>query len=209
MLFHAEAQFDIAKRMRNGGATIADIYSFISGLYFRGKVAYVRRFSATADVIEPALVITPGRGLLSLETSLTLSDVAEIATVPVDLAEPRYRAPLERDARSLERAIPSECFVILLGSVATPKYCQPLLDIFGERLLFPSDFVGRGDMSRGGLMLRAADSGVELEYVPVSGAILHGARPPKLPKIVRSRNEPRAPQRETADRRTASPPDRT
>jgi hypothetical protein len=35
-------------------------------------------------------------------------------------------------------------------------------------------------MSRGGLMLRAAASGEELDYVPVAGAIRRGARPPRL-----------------------------
>ena len=30
-------------------------------------------------------------------------------------------------------------------------------------------------MSRGGLLLRKAGEGVELEYVPVAGAVLHGA----------------------------------
>ncbi len=55
-----------------------------------------------------------------------------------------------------------------------------LLGIFGDRLLFPISFVGRGDMSRGGLLLRQARAGEELEYVPVAGAVLHGQRPPKL-----------------------------
>jgi len=38
-------------------------------------------------------------------------------------------------------------------------------------------------MSRGGLLLRRAAEGVELEYGPVVGAVLHGARPPKLPPL--------------------------
>jgi hypothetical protein len=38
-------------------------------------------------------------------------------------------------------------------------------------------------MSRGGLMLRCAREGVELSYVPIRGAALHGVRPPKLPKL--------------------------
>ena len=60
------------------------------------------------------------------------------------------------------------------------KYVDVLLDDLRRRLLFPVDFVGRGDMSRGGLLLRQAADGVELDYVPVAGATLHGARPPKL-----------------------------
>jgi hypothetical protein len=55
-----------------------------------------------------------------------------------------------------------------------------LLPIFGDRLMFPVHFVGRGDMSRGGLMLRCVMAGFELPYVPLAGAIRHGERPPKL-----------------------------
>ena len=50
----------------------------------------------------------------------------------------------------------------------------------GERLHFPVAFVGRGDMSRGGLLLRAVDAGRELDYGPVAGAVRHGTRPPRL-----------------------------
>jgi hypothetical protein len=76
--------------------------------------------------------------------------------------------------------------VILLGSIATTKYVDPLLGVFGERLRFPADFVGRGDMSRGGLLLRHVDSRVELDYIRVATAVRHGKRPPKLDPIRRS-----------------------
>jgi hypothetical protein len=72
--------------------------------------------------------------------------------------------------------------VVLLGSVASDKYISVLLSIFGERLLFPEAFVGRGDMSRGGLLLRCVRAGLELDYVPILGARLHGERPPRLPR---------------------------
>jgi hypothetical protein len=74
---------------------------------------------------------------------------------------------------------------VLLGSIASPKYVDVLLDVFGDRLHFPLDFVGRGDMSRGGLLLRQATAGVELEYGPVRGAVRRGTRPPKLPPLAR------------------------
>ena len=70
--------------------------------------------------------------------------------------------------------------VTLLGSIASDKYVTALLEVFGERLTFPKVFVGRGDMSRGGLLLRSARYDVELEYVPVMGAVRHGPRPPRL-----------------------------
>ena len=68
----------------------------------------------------------------------------------------------------------------LTGSIATGKYANILIDAFGERLRFPIDFVGRGDMSRGGLLLRCAQEGRQLEYQAVVGAVRHGKRPPKL-----------------------------
>ena len=92
-------------------------------------------------------------------------------------------SPLERDARYCREAAGEDCHFVLFGSIATAKYMEPLVDCFGDRLVFPSDFVGRGDMSRGGLMLRCARSGEELTYVPAKGAIRHGQRPPKLPKL--------------------------
>ena len=72
---------------------------------------------------------------------------------------------------------------MLLGSIATGKYADVLLDILGDRLLFPPSFVGRGDMSRGGLLLRCVRAGMELPYEPLRGAIRHGPRPPKLPRF--------------------------
>jgi hypothetical protein len=82
----------------------------------------------------------------------------------------------------------AHCEAVLLGSIATPKYVEPLLSVFGERLLFPAEFVGRGDMSRGGLMLRCQRAGTELTYIPVGNALRHGQRPPKLPRIRRNGN---------------------
>jgi hypothetical protein len=102
------------------------------------------------------------------------------ATQPIDHANVRYRRPLERSARAVLEAVGSDCDVVLLGSIASGKYVEVLLPIFGERLLFPASFVGRGDMSRGGLMLRCVDSGLELDYVPIAGAVRQGKRPPRL-----------------------------
>jgi hypothetical protein len=63
------------------------------------------------------------------------------------------------------------------------KYLAPMVGVFGERLLFPVEFVGRGDMSRGGLMLRCARAGTELTYAPVGSVTRHGPRPPRLPRL--------------------------
>ena len=177
LLFNERAAFDLARQVRSReGAPIGEVFAFLSGLYFRGKLAYARRYAASAD---HALVITSNRGLVSPDARVTLDELRALGDVPIDARDLRYREPLERDAKALARRTPG-ARVVLLGSVASGKYVDVLLDVFGARLHFPADFVGRGDMSRGGLMLRAVDAGVELPYVPVSGAVVHGKRPPKL-----------------------------
>ncbi len=186
MLFREGAQFDLAHNLRTNGAPLGDVFQFISGLYFRGKLAYSRAFANPPAGAPPSVVITSGFGLIPPSTVVTFAQLQAIAGVPIDAGEERYRLPLERDAKLLAGTAGADCNFVLLGSVATAKYVEPLLDVFGTRLLFPSDFVGRGDMSRGGLMLRSSRSGEELAYMPVLGATLHGKRPPKLPRIPRS-----------------------
>jgi hypothetical protein len=173
------AEFALAAALRSAdGAPLGDLFSFVSGLYFRGKLTYALRFAQPPDASNSLVgagvhVITPNAGLRSPETRVT----------HVDVDNAKYRRPLEASARALLDEIGPECEVVLLGSVASPKYVTVLGRIFGERLTFPIAFVGRGDMSRGGLLLRHAREGVELDYVPVLGAVLHGARPPKLPPL--------------------------
>jgi hypothetical protein len=174
------ASFPLAQRVREpAGAPLWEVFSFLSGLYFRGKVAYVRRFSAPPPGLPGALVITPTRGLITPDSTVTLELLREFAAGSVELSNPTYRNPLETHARALAGAC-GDARIVLLGSIASGKYVDVLASIFGERLVFPAAFVGRGDMSRGSLMLRAAEAGDELEYVPVKGAVRHGARPPKL-----------------------------
>ena len=186
MVASPAAQFPLAQRLRTpAGAPLGDVFSFVSGLYFRGKLAYARRFACAPDpadalVAGGVLVMTPSAGLRAAETPVTLESLLAFAAVDIDLANPEYRQPMERAARAVCDAVGPDCEVVLLGSIASGKYVELLLPIFGERLMFPSAFVGRGDMSRGGLMLRCADAGTELEYVPVAGAIRRGSRPPKL-----------------------------
>lgn len=173
-LLRKSPNVDLARRLRSDeGAPLGEVFAFISGLYFRGKLAYARAFAPDASFI-----ITSNLGLVSPDLTISSDTLHGFGNVPIDAAEPRYLEPLARD---LAHYCADACEVVLLGSVASPKYTTPLLAHFGARLLFPSAFVGRGDMSRGGLMLRAVTDGVELDYVSVQGATLHGARPPKLP----------------------------
>lgn len=178
MLLNERAQFALAHRLRAGEAvSLGEVFSFLSGLYFRGKLAYANTF---ATDFERVLVITPTRGLVPALTTVTLADLREFAEVDIEENDPRYRKPLERDLRRLVRRLTLGCDVVLLGSIATGKYVSVILKILGERLRFPADFVGRGDMSRGGLLLRSAADRAELAYIPVAGAARKGKRPPKL-----------------------------
>jgi hypothetical protein len=181
MILRDRAQFGLARRLRcKSGAPIAEVFTFLSGLYFRGKIAYANAFARPARGTPGALVITPTRGLIDAQTPIRLDDLREFAEVDIHKDDPRYRLPIERDARHLATRLPVESEVILLGSIATGKYVDVLVANFGERLLFPTEFVGRGDMSRGGLMLRCAADRQELSYIPAAGAIVNGTRPPKL-----------------------------
>lgn len=181
-LLEDQAEFDLAVRLRGEGASIGEVFAFVSGLYFRGKSAYSSAFAAPPPGVSGSLVIAAGRGLQPKDAKITLGDLRSMARVSIDAENPLYREPLERDARKLAKQIPPDCEVVLLGSIATPKYLEPLMAVFGEKLLFPSEFAGRGDMSRGGLMLRCVRDGVELDYIPAHSAVRSGARPPRLAK---------------------------
>jgi hypothetical protein len=177
ILVNPAAGFDLARRVRAPeGAPIGEVFSFMSGLYFRGKLAYARAFGGAEGV----RVITPSDGLRDPDELVDLDRLARWAAVDIGTGEPRYRDPVLRDARALARRLPRSAEVVLLGSVATGKYVEPLLEALGTRLVFPVDFVGRGDMSRGALMLRSAAAGRELIYAAVSARLHHGARPPRL-----------------------------
>jgi hypothetical protein len=187
----SNAQFALAAALRStDGAPLGELFSFVSGLYFRGKLTYARRFARPAEPDNPVVgngvhIITATAGLRGPDTLVTRAAVQAFGKGDIDASNARYRRPLEASARALLAEVGADCEVILLGSVASPKYVDILTAIFGARLLFPIAFVGRGDMSRGGLLLRHASDGIELDYVPVLGATLHGSRPPRLAPLKR------------------------
>lgn len=160
-----EARFETARRFRSpGGVPVAEAFAFMSALYFRGKIAYARRFAAPPAALgEGIFVILPGHGLVPPDWPLTPERLEELRSTPIDAAEDSYAGPLREAALAVAGALPRGR-AVLLGSVATGKYVDVLLPVFGERLLFPRCFAGRGDMSRGSLLLRAARSGEELDY---------------------------------------------
>ena len=183
MLLRHDGSSPLARRLRTAGAPLGEVFTFMSSLYFRGKLAYATAFGAAPPGWAGALVIAPGRGLVPADAIIGVHDLQHMAQIPVDHGYAGFREPLVRDARALLHALGPDGRAVLLGSVATDKYVAPLTAVFGERLLFPGTFVGRGDMSRGGLLLRSARAGTALEYAPVLGAVRHGAKPPKLARL--------------------------
>jgi hypothetical protein len=184
MLLNPEAGFDLAQRLHAGdGLPLGEAFAFMSGLYFRGKLAYARAFAHPPDGCTGVLIITSNRGLVSADALITAEQLRAFSGVPIDGADERYRRPLTRDAAALAASCSNECSIVLLGSVAWSKYLEHLLPIFGNRLMFPREFVGRGDMSRGGLLLRSVTANRLLTHIPVAGAELRGCRPAKLARV--------------------------
>jgi hypothetical protein len=181
ILLNPKANFDLAQRLRTGaGVPLGEAFAFMSGLYFRGKLAYARAFAIAPEGCAGVLIITSNSGLVSADTLVTPADLQAYCEVPIDTREARYTQPLVRDASALAAICANDCSVVLLGSVASGKYIDHLLPIFDTRLHFPKEFVGRGDLSRGGLMLRCVTANRLLTHIPVSGTLLRGSRQPKL-----------------------------
>jgi len=192
LLTSPRAAFPLAVRLQSRtGVPLGEVMSFLSGLYFRGKLAYGLTFASPPSPRCPGvLVITPDRGLLPPETPVTLPDLLAAGRVDIHLENASYRKPLEATARTLRRRLGRACEVVLLGSIASDKYTGVLGEVFGSRLRFPIDFVGRGDMSRGGLLLRCVSAQRELPYAPLDGAVRHGPRPPRLLPLSRQATPP-------------------
>lgn len=181
LVFNDRATFGLAQRLRTKpGVQLGEVFSFLSGLYFRGKLLYAQQFAHPPQRCSGELVITTNCGLVPAEKVVMIDDLRAMGRGDIDLNDVNYRTPLIRDARALAAAIGPRGQAVLLGSIATGKYVDILLELLGERLMFPVEFVGRGDMSRGGLLLRCVQEGRELTYVRVLGAVRKGSRPPKL-----------------------------
>jgi hypothetical protein len=190
MLMRERAAFPLARELRSArGAALGEVFSFLSGLYFRGKLAYGRAFACPPRGAPGVAVITATSGLVEPDARVTLSTMRAFAESDIHERAPRYRSALERSAAALARLAP-EAEIVLLGSIATGKYVDVLDAVFAERLRFPAAFVGRGDMSRGGLLLRCVRAGEELDYIAVAGAERHGPRPPRLTPLPRRASEP-------------------
>jgi hypothetical protein len=183
MLTQPTARFPLARQLQSAeGASLGEVFAFLSALYFRGKLAYAQHFERPPAGVSGVWVITPGMGLLSAVARVGVEHMLAFADVDIHHANERYAQPLVRDLSRLALMSSLDTQFVLLGSVASAKYLRPLQAVVREQLFFPAEFIGRGDMSRGGLLLRCAREHRELEYIPVAGATLHGKRPPRLPK---------------------------
>ncbi len=181
MLMRPGATSAAAERLRAGAMTLGEAFALMSSLYFRGKLAYARAMAERHGAAAAALVVTPTRGLLAPNTMASAALLEEFAATDIAANEPRYRVPLERDLAALVPRLGADARVVLLGSIATDKYVDVIAPLLGERLHYPPAFIGRGDMSRGGLLLRSAAAGVELDSVPLTAvSARRGRRPPRL-----------------------------
>jgi len=184
LLLRSQAHFELARRLRSqSGVELGELFSFLSGLYFRGKLTYSSSFARPPAGVAGTVVITPSRGLMEPSEPLDVERLQEFAQVEIGVTEKRFQEPLVQSAQQLALQLGEGCEVVLLGSIATDKYLTTLASIFGDRLRFPAEFAGRGDMSRGGLLLRCVTEQQELTYVSLSDEARHGNRPPKLPRL--------------------------
>jgi hypothetical protein len=164
-LLNKDSRADLAVRLRATGAPLGEVFSFLSALYFRGKLAYARAFTEPPSACSGVLIITPNAGLVPHDSVIRLPQLRGYGRAPIDLKNRRYSAALRHSAERLAGDTGAECEIILLGSLATGKYLAILSPIFGSRLRVPAEFVGRGDMSRGGLLLRCVRENRELDYI--------------------------------------------
>jgi hypothetical protein len=164
-LLRKNSRSDLAQRLRSPGAPLGEVFSFLSALYFRGKLAYAQAFSRPAFDCPGIFIITPSAGLVPHDTLIRLPNLRRFGRVPIHVKNHVYYSSLRRTAKKLARGIGPDCKVVLLGSLASRKYLEILSPIFGSRLIVPAEFIGRGDMSRGGLLLRYVRENRELNYV--------------------------------------------
>jgi hypothetical protein len=164
-LLERNSRSALASRLRKAGVPLGEVFSFLSALYFRGKLAYAQAFAHPPPDCPGILIITPTAGLTPHDTLIRLPKLRGFGRVPIHVDNRIYYSSLRRSAKQLGADIGTDCELVLLGSLATGKYLDILAPIFGNRLRVPAEFIGRGNMSRGGLMLRCVRENRELHYM--------------------------------------------
>jgi hypothetical protein len=160
-----DARFAVAQSYRDGTLSIGEAFSWISALYFRAKLRYARHFGARHGG-GPAQVIAPGFGLVAEDWLLSGERFTRLCQVPVDTQDRRFRQPLEAACAGLARSLDRDDRIVFLGGLAGDRYLAVLAPALGPRLFVPIDFVGRGQMQRGSLLLQAIAENRELAYSP-------------------------------------------
>src|SRR5215469_905794 len=90
------ADSELACRLRGDGVSLGELFSFVSSLYFRGKLAYARAFAAPPPNLAGSFIITASGGLLSPETIVTLDRLRQVAGTDIDSGNQSYLGPLLR-----------------------------------------------------------------------------------------------------------------
>ena len=148
---------------------IGDVFTFLSGLYFRGKLAYARYYAAPKHGWPGCYIISSNAGLVLPEEDVSVVQLVRFSQTPIDEDEPLYSEPLRQALGRLGKRLPHDAQIVFLGSIATRKYRAILSEVLGGRLYYPACFEGRGDLSRGSVLLQSVKSGRELEYRPLEG----------------------------------------
>lgn len=164
-LLRKNSPLDLAKRLRRPGVPLSEVFSFLSSLYFRGKLAYAQAFARPPTDCAGIYIITPTIGLVPHNMLIRISKLRAFSRAAIDVKNRLYCSSLRRSARQLVNEIGSECEVVLLGSITSGKYLKLLSPIFGGQLRVPAEFIGLGDMSRGGMLLRCVNDNRELNYI--------------------------------------------
>jgi len=79
MLLRPEATSPAADRLRAGTLTLGDAFTFMSALYFRGKLTYAQAFSEADPLGPTSYIITPTRGLQTPDSLVSISLLQELA----------------------------------------------------------------------------------------------------------------------------------
>lgn len=161
---------ELAQRLRRDGAPLGEVFSFLSALYFRGKLAYAQAYADPPSNCPGIMIITPTAGLVPHDTVIRVSTLRGFSRGRIHLKSRNYCSLLQRTAKKLAIRLGGDCELVLLGSLATGKYLDILAPIYGNRLRVPETFIGLGDMSRGGLLLRCVRENQQLNYIDATTA---------------------------------------
>lgn len=169
------------------GMPLGQIFTYLSGLYFNGKLTYARHYSTPPPSLGRTgiYIITMTDGILTPEHRIGLDDLQRYAAAEKQTED--GRRALETSARALAETIGPRCDVVFMGSVASDKYTAIIEPVFGRRLLFPPELVGRGQLGRGALLFRCVRENRELDYVPLADLVDRGRSAPARGGATRAR----------------------